>query len=162
MSCVIKTLTPFLNKEALCQALKEVGCNWRFDGDKIITDRKDVRLGFQEFNKNKVGVWVLSAYSHTDKNQAEFVKQVETKYNELCPQMLQDLKNRLEEIQNKENYSEEVSQLKNEITRIEQERQAFVEKQKVNIIAEAKEMGYSVKEQKVKEKIKLVLVRNTY
>ena len=46
--------------------------------------------------------------------------------------------------------------------RLEKERQAFVESQRENIIAKAKEKGYSIQEEKVKDKIKLVLVRNTY
>jgi hypothetical protein len=46
--------------------------------------------------------------------------------------------------------------------RLENERKAFVEKQKESIIAKAKEKGYSIKEENVKGKIKLVLVRNTY
>ena len=44
----------------------------------------------------------------------------------------------------------------------ERERIAFVEKQKASIIQKAKAKGYTVKERKVKNKVKLVLVKRTY
>ena len=44
----------------------------------------------------------------------------------------------------------------------ENERKAFVEKQKNAIIEKAKSKGYYVKEEKIKNKIKLVLVKRTY
>ena len=134
MSSVVKTLTPFLDCETLCQALEKVGCKYThtLQGEKIITDRKDTRNGFQTFEKDKNGKYVLSAYSHTDKNQAEFVKSLEKYYNKLLPAVK------------------------------EKQRQEYVEKQKQTVIAKAKAKGYSVREEKVNNKIKLVLVRNTY
>lgn len=147
MSAVIKTATPFIDLECLCDALTAVGCGFRIQGGKIITDRKDSRLGFQEFQKDKYGRYALYAYSHTDKSQADFIRVVEKQYNEIYQKKLEDAERlRLEE----------------EKKRLEQERLAFIEKQKSTIIERAKEQGYSIKEENVKGKIKLVLVRNTY
>jgi hypothetical protein len=158
MSCVIKTVTPFIDCEILCQALKTVGCNCRVQGNKIITDRIDVRLGFQEFVKDNLGRYALFAYSHTDKNQTEFVSAIENHYNTLYQKKLEEI-----EIARQKALAEaERQRLEQERIRLEQERQAFVEKQKSSIIAKAKEMGYSIKEEKIKGKIKLVLARNTY
>jgi hypothetical protein len=56
----------------------------------------------------------------------------------------------------------ERKRLEEERLRLERERQEYVEKQRSTIIAKAKEKGYSVREERVKDKIKLVLVRNTY
>ncbi len=147
MSAVIKTTTPFIDLECLCEALKEVGCGFHVQGNKVITDRHDIRLGFQEFQKDNFGRYVLLAYSHTDKNQADFIRLVDKQYNMIY-------QNKLVEA--------ERSRLEEEKKRLEQERLAFIDKQKTTIIERAKEQGYSIKEENVKGKIKLVLVRNTY
>ncbi|MBR4531330.1 hypothetical protein IKO70_02820 [bacterium] len=148
MSCVIKTLTPFINKDFLCKALTAAGCGYTVQGEKIITDRKDYRLGFQTFEKDfRIGKYVLNAYSHTDKNQAEFVSEIEKHYNIIYQEAIAEAERlRLEE----------------EKKRLEEERKAFVEKQKCAIIEKAEAKGYSVKEENVKGKIKLVLVKRTY
>jgi len=147
MSAVIKTITPFIDHECLCKALTAVGCGFRIQGNKLITDRQDVRLGFQEFHKDNYGRYVLFAYSQTDRNQADFIRLVEKQYNVIY-------QNKLEEV--------ERLRLEEEKKRLEQERLAFIDKQKTTIIERAKEQGYSIKEEKIKGKIKLVLVRNTY
>jgi hypothetical protein len=147
MSAVIKTATPFIDLECLCKALTAVGCGFRVQGNKVITDRQDVRLGFQEFQKDNYGRYALFAYSHTDRNQADFIRTVEKQYKIIY-------QNKLEEI--------ERLRLEEERKRLEQERLAFIDKQKTTIIERAKEQGYSIKEENVKGKIKLVLVRNTY
>jgi hypothetical protein len=147
MSAVIKTATPFIDLECLCEALTAIGCGFRIQGNKIITDRKDVRLGFQEFQKDNYGRFALFAYSYADKNQAEFIRTIEKHYNEIYQNKLAELERlRLEE----------------EKKRLEQERLAFIEKQRASIVERAKEQGYSIKEENVKGKIKLVLVKNTY
>jgi hypothetical protein len=158
MSSVVKTITPFIDREILCQVLEKVGCKCRVQGEKIITDRSDVRLGFQEFTKDSYGKYALYAYSYTDKNQATFIKSVENHYNDLYKKKIAELERlRLEAIAETER-----KRLEEERLRLERERQEFVEKQRTSIIAKAKERGYSVREEKVKNKIKLVLVRNTY
>lgn len=147
MSAVIKTATPFIDLECLCEALSAVGCGFHIQGNKVITDRKDVRLGFQEFQKDNFGRYALFAYSHSDRNQAEFIRLVENEYKNIYQKKLEEAERlRLEE----------------EIKRLEQERLAFIDKQKTTIIERAKEQGYSIKEENIKGKVKLVLVRNTY
>jgi hypothetical protein len=147
MSAVIKTVTPFIDLECLCKALEAVKCSFHIQGDKVITNRQDIRLGFQEFQKDNFGRYALFAYSNSDKSQADFIRLVEKQYNVAY-------QNKLEEI--------ERLRLEDERMRLEQERIAFIDKQKSTIIERAKEQGYSIKEEKVKGKIKLVLVRNTY
>ncbi|MCZ2355108.1 MAG: hypothetical protein LC115_00225 [Bacteroidia bacterium] len=147
MSAVIKTATPFIDLECLCKALESVDCGFRVEGNKVVTNRKDVRLGFQEFQKDNFGRYALFAYSHTDRNQADFIRTVEKQYNVIYQNKLKETERlRLEE----------------ERKRLEQERLAFIDKQRTTIIERAKEQGYSVKEENIKGKIKLVLVRNTY
>jgi hypothetical protein len=48
VSSVVKTLTPFLNKELLLQALDAVDCKYTVNGNTVITDRKDY-YGYQKF-----------------------------------------------------------------------------------------------------------------
>lgn len=147
MSAVIKTATPFIDLECLCKALESVGCGFRVEGNKVITNRQDVRLAFQEFQKDNFGRYALFAYSHTDRNQADFIRLVEKQYNDIYQKKLEEL---------------ELKRLEEEKKQLEQERLAFIDKQKTTIIERAKEQGYSIKEENIKGKIKLVLVRNTY
>ena len=148
MSCVVKTVTPFIDRNILCAALEECGCKCTVQGSKIITDRRDYIIGFQTFEKDsRTGRYVLSAYSYMDSNQAAFVSEIEKHYNILYQKAVEEAERlRLEE----------------EKRRLEEERKAFVEKQKSAIIEKAKAKGYSVKEENVKGKIKLVLVKRTY
>ncbi|GHT59407.1 hypothetical protein AGMMS50239_05980 [Bacteroidia bacterium] len=155
MSCVVKTITPFLNKELLLQALDKVGCKYTLQGNEILTERIDYfgnqkfvfingRYAFQH-DKDQYGLRNFG--SQESKDISRFLESIEKEYNTLYQKKLEEL---------------EILRLEQEKIRLEQERQAFVEKQKLSIITKAKEMGYSIKEEKVKEKIKLVLVRNTY
>lgn len=147
MSAVIKTATPFIDVECLCEALTKVGCGYEVKGNKVITNRKDLRLGFQEFQKDEFGRYALYAYSYSDKNQANFIRKVEKEYN-VSYQI------KLEEI--------ERLCLEEEKRRLEKERQEFVKKQRTTILDRAKAQGYSVKEKQVNGKIKLILTRHTY
>lgn len=158
MSCVVKTLTPFIDKEILYAALAECGCQCTVQGEKIITNITDVRIGFQTFERDKSGKYVLLAYSHTDQNQIGFVNRVETRYNALCQKRLEEI-----ELERQKAAAEaERKRLEGKKIRLENERKAFVEKQRTSIIEKAQAKGYSVKETKVNNKIKLVLVRHTY
>ncbi len=167
MSAVVKTTTPFINKEILLQALKNIGCNFTLQGNEILTERKDY-YGLQKFSLNN-GRYVFLHDSSADegarymtqiggypwgniKNQeyksvSEFLKSVENEYQSLYQKKLEEI---------------ELKRLEEEKIRLEKERIEFVEKQKTTIIERAKEQGYSIKEENVKGKIKLVLVRNTY
>ncbi len=147
MSAVIQTITPFIDQEILCEALNAVGCGFKIQNNKIITDRMDLRIGYQTFEKDSLGRYILLAYSHTDKPQTEFIQQVEKEYKTIYQKKLEEL---------------ELKRLEEERLRLEKERQEFVEKQKQAVMERAKEQGYSVREEKVKGKIKLVLIKNTY
>lgn len=158
MSSVVKTITPFIDKDILCAALEECGCKCTIQGDRIVTDIRDWMLGFQTFERDRSGKYMLLAYSHTDRNQAAFVSKIETHYNALYQKRLEEI-----ELARQQAIAEaERKRLEEEKIRLENERKAFVEKQKNAIIEKAKSKGYYVKEEKVKNKIKLVLVKRTY
>jgi len=167
MSAVVKTTTPFINKELLIQTLENIGCNYTLEGNEILTDRKDY-YGLQKFSLNN-GRYVFFHDSSAEegarymtqiggypwgniKNQeyksvSEFLKSVEKEYQSLYQKKLEEL---------------ELHRLEEEKIRLEQERLAFIDKQKTTIIERAKEQGYSIREENIKGKIKLVFVRNTY
>lgn len=158
MSCVVKTSTPFIDKEILCLALEQMGCKITVQGDRIITDIRDRLIGYQTFERDQSGKYVLLAYSHTDKDRADFISEINKYYEMLYQKRLEEIeKARQEAIAEAER-----QRLEQERIRMEEERKAFVEKQKNAIIEKAKSRGYYVKEEKVNNKIKLVLVRHTY
>lgn len=159
MSAVVKTITPFINKELLLQALDAIGCKYTLQGNEIITERVD-HYGHQKFvlingryqfqhdssaNREQYPWRNLNFKEH--KTVSSFLEAVEEKYNFFYKKKMEELEKQRQE---------------EERIRLENERKAFVEKQKQTIIAKAKEKGYSVKEENVKGKIKLILVRNTY
>jgi len=151
MSSIVKTITPFLNKELLLQALDNVGCKYTIRENEIVMSQ-DQR---QRFIWDNFGRFKFSYYSHNYRESDfkelkaihSFLGPLEQSYNELYRKKIEELERlRLEE----------------ERLRLEKERQEYVEKQKAHVIAKAKEKGYSVREEKAKGKIKLVLVRVTY
>ena len=159
MSAVIKTITPFINKELLLKALDALDCHYTLKANEIVTERIDY-YGNQKFvlkngrflfqhdssaNRERYPWRNLNLKEH--KPVSSFLQAVEAKYHFFYNQKMEELE--------KQRHEEE-------LIRLENERKAFVEKQKENIIAKAKEKGYSIKEENVKGKIKLVLVRNTY
>ena len=159
MSCIVKTVTPFIDKEILCAALNECGCKYKIVGNEILTERQDY-YGFQKFslqNERYVFLHDSSAenmrfgphypWGNIDLQQykkvSSFLENVETHYNTLYQKRLKELE-----------LAEKI--------RLENERKAFVEKQKNAIIEKAESKGYYVKEEKVNNKIKLVLIKRTY
>ncbi len=159
MSAVVKTITPFINKEFLLLALDAIGCKYTLQGNEIITERIDY-YGNQKFVLIN-GRFQLQHDSSANREQypwrnlnvkgyktvSSFLEAVEGKYHFFFNLKMEELEKQRQE---------------EERIRLENERKAFVEKQKESIIAKAKEKGYSIKEENVKGKIKLVLVRNTY
>ena len=152
MSSVVKTVTPFILKDLLIEALAELNCLEQVQGERIITRRTDIR-GNQYFERNN-GQYVLIHYSHDtflwgnpSENKYKSVKEFLAAVERIYTKKYQELQEKLRQ---------------EELERIEAERKAFVESQKKAILERAKEKGYSVKEQRVGEKIKLVLVRHTY
>jgi len=163
MSSIVKTVTPFINMEMLCEALNAVGCAYTVQGNAIITDRQDYygRQKFELMNERFVFLHDSSAENmrfgpqypwgninnQQYKTVSDFLRQVETAYNDVYRKRMEEL---------------ERLRLEAERQRLEQERRDFVEKQRQTIIANAKKQGYAVREERVKDKIKLVLVRNVY
>ncbi len=166
MSAVVKTITPFINKEMLLQALDCAGCKYTINGNNIITERRD-HSGNQTFILIN-GRYQIQHYNHesyfnsfSDKQRKplnQFLQDVEKEYNRIYAEKLAEL----ERIRQDQLAEQERIRLEEEMKRIEQERIAYVEKQKQTIIQKAKEQGYSVQEKKVNNKIKLILHRNTY
>lgn len=173
MSSIVKTITPFIDKEILCQALKECGCQYQDQGLEILTDRHDY-YGLQKFQL-QLGRYVYLHDSSAEnmrfgphypwgnidqqqyKTVSAFLEAVEKHYNEIYQRRLAEI-----ELAKLRAAEEERRRLEEEKIRLENERKAFVEKQKSAIIQKAKAKGYYVKEEKIKNKIKLVLVKRTY
>ncbi|MFP3040268.1 hypothetical protein LQZ19_00450 [Treponema primitia] len=136
MSSVITIRTPFINRDILLQALDRMGCAYTTIHAYEIALEKSSIPGHQMF------YWKDGKYSfqhETDSDREHkgvhvFLGALEKEYNDIC------------------STSKEA----------EKERQEYIQKQKETIILRAKERGYSVREERVKEKIKLVLVRNSY
>jgi hypothetical protein len=161
MSAVVKTITPFLYLELLLQSLDAIGCKYtvNLQSNEVVTERVDY-YGHQKFVLAG-GKFVLQHDSSANgelylwrnlnvkeyKTVSSFLEAVETKYQFFYNKKMEELERERQE---------------EERIRLEIERQAFVESQRGKIIAKAKEKGYSIQEEKVKGKIKLILVRNTY
>ncbi|MCL1993754.1 MAG: hypothetical protein FWG66_12500 [Spirochaetes bacterium] len=141
MSSIVRTVTPFINREILLEALAAVGCNYTIQGNTVVTDRRDNR-GLQKFELTG-GRYKYVYYSGDQLAVGSFLKNVGEQYSKIY-------KRKLEELAEKERQ------------RLEQERRDFVEKQRSAIVAKAKEQGYDVRETVVDNKIKLVLVQTTY
>jgi hypothetical protein len=159
MSAVVKTITPFIDRELLLKSLEDLAVKYVEKGNDIVTERTDF-YGKQKFvlEGGRYQFQHDSSAEMTDypwrrlnmkkfKTVTSFLTAVEEKYLHFYEVRMEEL-----ERQRKEE----------ELIRIENERKAFVHSQKEAILARAKESGYSVKEDNVKGKIRLVLVRNTY
>jgi len=171
MSSLVKTITPFIDREILCQALQECGCQYQIQGNNILTDRRDY-FGLQMFQlqqgrfvylHDSDAVMFSSSFPWENINQQQyktvssFLEQVEKHYNDIYQRRLAEI-----ELEKQRAAEEERRRLEEERIRLENERKAFVEKQKNAIIQKAEKKGYYVKEEKVKNKIKLVLLKRTY
>jgi len=166
MSAIVKTITPFINKEMLLQALECVGCAYKLPDNQTISLGNNYRSQKFVWNKGRyflqhAGNYQLvewGTYTKKYKPVSSFLQSVEKEYNRIYSEKLAELERiRLEEIAEQERI-----RLEEEMKRIEQERLAYIEKQKQTIIQKAREQGYSVQEKKVKNKVKLILRRNTY
>ncbi|HDN27849.1 MAG TPA: hypothetical protein ENG03_12310 [Thioploca sp.] len=149
MSAVVKTVTPFTQRELLLEALDELSVEYQEKGNAIMTERVD-DYGAQRF------IYEQGAYrfQHDSspwrqlnlkewKTVSAFLGAVEKAYHQAYERLQQRL-------------AEE------ERRRLEEERQRFVEQQKQAVIQRATEQGYNVKEIRKSNKIQLQLVRTTY
>jgi hypothetical protein len=166
MSSVVKTRTPFLARELLTLALKEIGCRFELNGGDIITNREDYR-GKQQFVfqngrylfQHEDGDFGLRSFDNeSHKPTHQFIAEVEAAYNTLYKKRIEDLeRKRLASVAEAERKKAE-----EEKARLERERREFVEKQREAILAKAKENNYYVQESVVDDKIKIVLIKTTY
>ena len=168
MSSVVRTATPFINRELLLKALDAVGCRYTIQGNEILTDRQDY-YGAQKFvlqNSRYVFIHEKHAQNYSwgninmqqYKSSSSFIAAVGREYNSIYAKQLEELeRKRLAAVA-----EEERKKAEKEKQRLERERKEFVEKQKTAIIAKAKEQGYDIQETMVDNKVKLVLVQTTY
>ena len=161
MSAVVKTITPFLNLELLLKSLDGIGCKYTVDIEcnEIITERVDF-YGNQKFVLTG-GRYVLQHDSSANREQYPW-RNLNVKEYKTVSSFLEAIEVKYHFFYNTKMVELEKQRQEEERIQLEKERQAFVESQKENIIAKAKENGYSIQEEKVKGKIKLILVRNTY
>ncbi len=149
MSAVVKTVTPFTQRDLLLEALDELGVVYHEKGNAIMTERVD-DYGAQRF------IYEQGAYrfQHDSspwrklnfkewKTVSAFLGAVEKAYHQAYERLQQRL-------------AEEERRL------LEEERKRFVEQQKQVVIQRAKKQGYNIKEIRKGNKIQLQLVRTTY
>ena len=141
MSTILKTVTPFLEKSFLLKALEK--CNITYQDT-----HNQIRIN-QSYNLNfTIGVngnFTLQHSSHF--NAQSFIQPIETEYRNYYNSYMKEL---------------EEKRLEEEKIRIENERKAFVKKQRAEIIKRAEAKGYKVKEKMKGKQIQLVLVKHTY
>lgn len=142
MSAAVKTLTPFIEKSYLLKALESVGINFSEQGDTILIQ------GLHDiyFSKNLNGKFSLNHYRYSNEIVTK-LPQIEQKYIYFYKEHMKEL---------------EEKRLEAEKIRIENERKAYVEKQRQEIIKKAEAKGYKVKEKTNGNEIQLVLVKHTY
>lgn len=170
MSAVVKTVTPFIDRECLLKALDKLDVKYTIKGKEIITERVDyynnqkfiLQNGHYKFQHDSSANRQNYPWRNLNvkewKTVSSFLQAVETEYNKFYAEKLAEIERKRQEALAKA----ERKRLEEEARRLEEERKAFVEKQKQAIIEKAKAKGYSIKEKKVGKKVKLVLVRHTY
>ena len=170
MSAVVKTATPFIDRECLLKALDKLEVKYTIKQNDIITERVDYydyqkfvylngRYKFQhDSSANRQNYHWRNLNVKKWKTVSSFLQAVEKEYNNFYAEKLAEIERKRQEAL----AEAEKKRLEEEAKRLEEERKAFIEKQKKAIIEKAKAKGYSVKEKKVGKKIKLVLVRHTY
>ena len=158
MSHVIRTTTPFISTDLLCEALDSMHIGYTLQGKNIVTDLSDY-YGKQTFCYSETSGKYLFRHDSSangryspypwemDVNQwgtvSNFLQAVDAEYNKAYDRMIE----RLEEEKRREE---------------ERRRKEYVENQKKMIMEKAKAKGYSIKETRRGDKIRLVLVRTKY
>ncbi|MDP8162369.1 hypothetical protein QJU89_02430 [Pasteurella skyensis] len=145
MSAVIKTITPFIDKECLLKALESIGCQYNELNNRIVVQHNSFRY-IQHYFELKNGKYEFT-YDSYSSSINKFLQNIEVSYKHIYQEKLAEL---------------ERQRLESERIRLEEERKEFVKQQKESIKARAKEMGYSIKETTVQNKVKLVLVKHSY
>ena len=170
MSCVIRTATPFIERQFLLKALDENEIECQIQGERILL------IGFAYrtyFEKDHLGKYILTHEQGTDiqvllgkveksyeKAYRSYLKKFEEKQTELEKKALQAQQNQI--IAQQKQLELERQKAEQEKQRIEQDRLNYLDKQKEAIKEKAREMGYEIKEVKKAKKVQLVLVRRSY
>lgn len=176
MSAVIKTITPFIDKSILVNALRNLGFSFCTDTENFGINPNTIPskgFGVYSIPKDEIVMMVGSFYQRFTLMNGRYTLLTDShdpiQWGRLNAQQFKTVNGLLEKIEREyvNLYNMKMEELKKQLQeeeriKLENERKAFVEKQKESIIAKAKEKGYSIKEENVKGKIKLVLVRNTY
>lgn len=165
MSAVIKTTTPFVSCNLLCEALDALSVSYSVQKDQIITNLRDY-YGNQIFIYDSKSRRYLFQHDSSANGRylpypwgmdvkqwgtvSSFLQKVDLEYKKA----FQRLEIRVAE----EKKLEEECRLKEE----QERKHLFVENRKREIISKAREKGYSVKETKQGDKVHLVLVRTQY
>lgn len=158
MSCVLRTITPFISKEILLEALEKCGYEYNIKGGNIYIPAVCTYFQF------KNGKYILI---HDDLNFLinSFLVKVAKSYNNIYERKLKRLeeikmeKEKVEKLKKQESERLEKQRLKEEVERLERERIAYIESQKKAIMEKAKAKGYRVVEVKKENKVQLTLVR---
>ncbi len=164
MSAVVKTVTPFIDKECLLKALDKLNVEYSLKREEIVTERVDYQGNQKFIYQGGRYKFQYDSYQVIKQNYKQFqtvekfLTAVEIEYNKLYQEKLAEIERKRQEAI----AEAERKRLEEEVKRLEEERKAFVEKQKQAIIEKAKAKGYSVKEKKVGKKVKLILVRHMY
>jgi len=156
-SIIVTTITPFIDKDILCDALSNLGVKYTVENNRINTNRTD-EVGNQcfEYMNNK---WVYksnTAYSRISMKNGEVVLTApEKEYGAPFGQPLA------------ESFLKEVEQeyyklIQNPDSEISGKNKLYVEQRKQEIIAKAIAEGYKVEESVVNNKVQLVIARNSY
>ncbi len=155
MSAVVRTLTPFIDKQILMLALQSLGFKYSLQGEDIMTERVDY-YGEQKF------VWANGQYLFQHDSSAT---RQQYKWRNLNVKEYKTVGSFLEAVEKEYSFHYhrilEEAELKRQ-EELELQRKAYVQQQKESILQKAKEQGYDVKEKLVGTKIQLVLVKHTY
>ncbi len=145
--------TPFINKELLLKALNNLNISYIDQGNELIIENKN-KVYIEEKFLYENGQFIYQYDSWHEKENKTFLASLEKEYNKVYLEQ----KKLIEEAK----LEEERKRFEEKLRKIEEEKKDFIEKQKNEIIKRAKEKGYTVKEKKVGNKIKLILVRHNY
>jgi hypothetical protein len=155
MSAIVKTITPFIDKQLLLLAMEGLGLRYSLQGEDIVTERVDY-YGAQKF------VWSQGQYlfqhDSSATQQVYHWRNLNVKEYKTVGSFLEAVEKQYVLHYNRQ--LEEAEQARQD--ELERQRKAFVQQQKETIVAKAKEQGYEVREKIVGQKIQLVMVKHNY
>jgi hypothetical protein len=139
----VESTVPFLDEECVVDAIEALGVTWSRQGSRI-TFSQPAWLAEAEL-QSRHGAWILRRLAEPE--QRAWESQLVAAYENARETKL----TRLEDARRRE-----------EEARVRQEQAALVERRRKAIVEKARKKGYSVKERREGNEIRLVLVRRTY